>query len=410
MIRVLSGSDARQFIASRHRFEADVDEVVKPIIEDVRLRGDAALTEWSTRLDALEGRPLAVSPEELSSAEASGEFLEALSVAERNVRKFAEFQMPEEKETTIARGVVAGQIVRPLETVGAYIPGGVYPLPSTLVMTVVPAQVAGVKRICVANPRPVPETLAAARVLGVSEFFRVGGAQAIAAFAFGTETIPKVDRVVGPGNKYVAAAKRLLAGEVGIDSVAGPSEVVIVANEGNAEWIAADMLAQAEHDVSASSIFVTSSRELVSAVGESLERQLTALKTAAVARRSLEERGAILMAESISQAMDWVNLLAPEHLCLHEPSLVSQVQNAGSIFLGPLSTESLGDYASGPNHVLPTGGHARVRGGLSVLDFVKVITYQRIDREGLEGLAPAVTTLARAEGLEGHARAVEVRL
>jgi histidinol dehydrogenase len=270
--------------------------------------------------------------------------------------------------------------------------------------------VAGVKTICVACPNPVAEILGVAAWAGVTDFFQMGGAQAIAALAFGTETVPKVDRIVGPGNIYVAAAKKLIAGEVGIDFVAGPTEIVIIAAEGDARWIAADMLAQAEHDADASSILLTTSRTLGKSVAAEIEQQLGALSTAGVARSSIDANGAIVMVDSLMQAVDFSNALAPEHLSLHDASLVGEIKHAGSMFLGPMSPEAAGDYASGPNHVLPTSGAARLRGGLSAADFVKIISVQELSREGLARLAPAIVTLARAEGLEAHARSVEARV
>ena len=302
-----------------------------------------------------------------------------------------------------------GQIVRPLDSMGAYTPAGRYPLPSTLLMNVIPAQEAGVKTTCVACPHPSPEILGIAEWLGVTHFFQMGGAQAIAAMAFGTATVPRVDRIVGPGNIYVAAAKKLIAGETGIDFVAGPTEIVIIAAEGNPRWIAADMLAQAEHDLDASSILLTTSRSLASAVSEELERQLAILPTAAVARPSIDNNGAIVIVDSMDQAIEFSNALAPEHLALHDASFLGSIQNAGSVFLGPSSPEAAGDYASGPNHVLPTSGQARLRGGLSAADFVKVVSVQELRPEALARLTPAITMLARAEGLEAHARSVEAR-
>jgi histidinol dehydrogenase len=292
---------------------------------------------------------------------------------------------------------------------GAYIPAGRYPLPSTLLMTVIPAQVAGVGVTCVACPNPTPEILGIAAWLGVTHLFRMGGAQAIAALAYGTETVPKVDRIVGPGNIYVAAAKKLIAGEAGIDFVAGPTEIVIIAADGNPRWLAADMLAQAEHDVDASSILLTTSRALADAVAAEIERQLTTLPTATVARPSIESNGAIVVVDSLDRAVEFSNALAPEHLSLHDAGLLPAIKHAGSVFLGPWSTEAAGDYASGPNHVLPTSGAARLRGGLSAADFVKVISVQELTPAGLAKLTPAVAALARAEGLEAHARSAEVR-
>jgi len=276
-------------------------------------------------------------------------------------------------------------------------------------MTILPAQVAGVATTCVACPNPSPEILWLAEWLNVTHFFRMGGAQAIAAFAYGTETVPKVDRIVGPGNIYVAAAKKLLAGDVGIDFIAGPTEIVIIAADGNPRWLAADMLAQAEHDIDASSILLTTSRALAGSVAAEIERQLQTLPTAAVARQSIDSNGAIVVVASLEQAVQISNALAPEHLSLHDASLLASVRHAGSVFLGPTSPEAAGDYASGPNHVLPTSGAARLRGGLSAADFVKIISVQELTPDGLAKLTPSIIALARTEGLEAHARSVEVR-
>jgi histidinol dehydrogenase len=303
-----------------------------------------------------------------------------------------------------------GQIVRPLDTVAAYIPAGRYPLPSTLIMTAVPALVAGVVNVCAACPKAVDEVFGTAHLLGVNQVFQMGGAQAIAAFAYGTKTVPKADRIVGPGNIYVAAAKKLLAGEVGIDFVAGPTEILIIAAEGNPAFLAADMLAQAEHDVDACSILLTTSKKLAAQVAKEIERQLTTLSTAPVARKAIDKNSAIIIVRSLDEAAELSNDFAPEHLAIHHEELLPKIRHAGSIFIGPYSPEAAGDYASGPNHVLPTAGVARLRGGLSAADFVKVISVQQLDAQALRKLAPAITTLARAEGLEAHARSVEVRL
>jgi histidinol dehydrogenase len=300
-------------------------------------------------------------------------------------------------------------VVRPLETICAYIPSGRYPLISTLLMTVIPAQVAGVRKICVATPRPVAEVLGAAAILGIENVFLVGGAQAISAFAFGTQSVPRADRIVGPGNIYVAAAKKLLAGEVGIDFVAGPTEIVIIAREGNARWIAADMLAQAEHDTNASAIGLTTSEQLARDVSTEIDKQLETLPTSAVAREAIDRNSAIVVFETMDQALVWSNRFAPEHLSLDDSALVAKIEHAGSIFVGAFSPEAAGDYATGLNHVLPTSGFSRLRGGLSSADFVKVVSLQEVSPDALRRLVPTVTTLARAEGLEAHARSVEVR-
>jgi histidinol dehydrogenase len=409
MLRILDINDAQDLFTRKAVRLAEAEKVVAPILEDVRRRGDAALIDYARKFDGLDLKQVRV-PEADLAVTLGAEFLRAIEVAGKNIRAYAEMQLPCEKWIDCGDGRRLGQIVRPLESMGAYIPAGRYPLPSTLLMTVIPAQVAGVRTICVASPNPSKEILGTARWLGVSNVFRIGGAQAIAAMAFGTESVPKVDRIVGPGNIYVAAAKKLLAGEVGIDFVAGPTEIVIIAAEGDARWIAADMLAQAEHDVEASAILLTTSRDLAEHVAAEVEKQLQTLPTASVASAAICNNSAAVLVSSLTEAVDASNRLAPEHLALHDASLVGAIRHAGSIFLGSMSTEAAGDYASGPNHVLPTSGVARIRGGLSSADFVKIISVQELTAAGLANLAPAVTTLARAEGLEAHARSVEVRL
>jgi len=406
-LRILDVAGAQQLIQRPKARLAEAERVVAPILEDVQRRGDAALIDYARRFDGLELEEVRMT---VSNCRPSAEFLKALEVAARNIRAFAELQMPEEKWVETGDGRRLGQIVRPLESMGAYIPAGRYPLPSTLLMTVIPAQVAGVRNICVASPHPSAEILSAASWLGVKNLFRMGGAQAIAAFAFGTESVPRVDRIVGPGNIYVAAAKKLLAGEVGIDFIAGPTEIVIIAEEGNPSWIAADMLAQAEHDTEASAILLTTSRALAEQVVLEVDRRLEGLPTAMVARESIRANSAAVVVASAEEAVELSNRLAPEHLALHDARLLDRIQHAGSVFIGPTSPEAAGDYASGPNHCLPTSGVARLRGGLSAADFVKIISVQELTPEGLSCLAPAITTLARAEGLEAHARSVEVRL
>ncbi|MBV9397032.1 MAG: histidinol dehydrogenase [Bryobacterales bacterium] len=406
MIRILDHKDAAPLLARKAQRLEEAERVVAPILDDVRRRGDAALLEYARQFDGFQGRSVR---EEPVGGGLDPAFERAVCQAAENIREYARLQLPEERFVDYPDGRRLGQIVRPLESMGAYTPAGRYPLPSTLLMNIIPAEVAGVKTTCVACPRPSREILGLAKWLGVTHFFRMGGAQAIAALAFGTETVPRVDRIVGPGNIYVAAAKKLIAGETGIDFVAGPTEIVIIAAEGNPKWIAADMLAQAEHDVDASAILLTTSRPLAGEVAEELERQLGTLPTAAVARPSIENNGAIVIVDDLERAMEFSNALAPEHLALHDASLLDSVQNAGSVFLGPMSPEAAGDYASGPNHVLPTAGAARLRGGLSSADFVKVISVQELQPRALAGLRASVTTLARAEGLEAHARSVEVR-
>ncbi|MBV9156718.1 MAG: histidinol dehydrogenase [Acidobacteriaceae bacterium] len=411
MIRILDSRQAEALVRERTREQSDVEGVVRPIIEAIREEGDAALLRYARELDGIGDSPLHVTEEELAIAAASMRpaIRTAAETAIRNIRQFAEAQLPREKFEEFAPGRKLGWIVRPLESVGCYIPSGRYPLPSTLLMTAVPAQTAGVRRICVTSPKPSREILGCAHMLGIREVYRVGGAQAIAAMAFGTETIPRVVRIVGPGNAYVAAAKKLLAGEVGIDFVAGPTEILILAAGGDAKIIAADMLAQAEHDTTASAILITTSEPLAEAVSTQLEAQLGVLPTADVARKAIEGNSFIAVTANMEEAVALSNMYAPEHLSLHDPALLPSIRNAGTVFLGPNSPESAGDYAAGPSHVLPTGGAARLRGGLSAADFVKVIAVQQLSQDALQELAPTITTLARAEGLEAHARAVEVR-
>jgi len=405
MIRVLGYKDAAGLITRKVMRLEEAERNVAPIIHDVRTRGDAALLEYARKFDKFSGDTVRMAVK----GSLKREMRTAVETAAANIRQHARTQLPVEGFVDYPDGRRLGQIVRPLDSMGAYIPAGRYPLPSTLLMTVIPAQAAGVATICVACPNPSAEILGIAELLGITHLFRMGGAQAIAALAYGTETVPRVDRIVGPGNIYVAAAKKLIAGEVGIDFVAGPTEIVIIAAEGNAKWIAADMLAQAEHDVDASSILLTTSRPLAAAVAEEIEKQLATLPTAAVARPSIENNGAIVIVDAMEQAVEFSNALAPEHLALHDPALLGGIKHAGAVFLGPSSPEAAGDYASGPNHVLPTSGAARLRGGLSTVDFVKVISVQQLSPSALAALTPAITTLARAEGLEAHARSVEAR-
>ncbi len=411
MIRIVDAIGAKCILAKRSRGTGDYEAAVLPIIHAIRAEGDGALLRYARQLDGLGDLPLRVSRDELAAAgkTLSIEFRRAAETAISNIRQFAEAQLPREKLIEFSKGRKLGWIVRPLDAVGCYVPSGRYPLPSTLLMTAVLAQTAGVKRICVTSPRPSLEILGCAHLLGIDEVYRVGGAQAIAAMAFGTETIRSVDRIVGPGNAYVAAAKKLLAGDVGIDFVAGPTEITIIAADGDPKIIAADMLAQAEHDVTASAILLTTSHSLAVEVSKELETQIRTLQTADVARSSLSDSSFIAVLPNMEEAVALSNMYAPEHLSLHDPAMLPKITNAGTVFLGSNSPESAGDYASGPSHVLPTGGAARLRGGLSAADFVKVIAIQELSPFALDELAPAITTLARAEGLEAHARAVEVR-
>jgi histidinol dehydrogenase len=412
MLRIISGTDFAAFSKRKSLRLAEAERSVAPMLEAIRERGDEALLEYARRFDGHEGPGFAVPASELERAEAglTPEFRAAVQLASKNIGEYARTQLPRENFIDLPDGRRLGQIVRPLDSMGAYIPAGRYPLPSTLLMTVIPAQTAGVRSICVCSPKPSVEILGAAHVLGVTQVFRIGGAHAVAALAFGTATVPRVDRIVGPGNIYVAAAKRLLAGETGIDFVAGPTEILMIASEGDPRHLAADMLAQAEHDTDASAILLTTSRTLAEAVAAEVERQLAVLPTAAIARESIANNSACVVVPDLETAVELSNRFAPEHLSIPDAALLPLIRHAGSIFIGPFSPEAAGDYASGPNHVLPTSGTARLRGGLSAADFVKVISVQQLTAEGLNALAPAVTTLARAEGLEAHARSVEVRV
>jgi histidinol dehydrogenase len=411
MIRIIPSTQAGRLLKRRAARLGEAEETVRPILQAVRERGDRALVEFARRYDGLDRKTVRVPERELAGAKTHlrRELRDAVRTASKNIRAFAAMQLPQDKTESLEPGLCLGQIVRPLDAVAAYIPSGRYPLPSTLMMTVIPAQVAGVPRICVASPRPVPAIYGIASMLGVSDVFQMGGAHAIAAFAYGTRTVPRVDRIVGPGNIYVAAAKKLLAGEVGIDFIAGPTEILIIAAEGDPKVLAADMLAQAEHDVDAAAILLTTSEPLARAVAAEVERQLAVLPTAPVASKAIAKNSAIILVESLDQAIDLANQFAPEHLSIPSMALLREVRHAGSVFVGPCSPEAAGDYASGPNHVLPTSGAARLRGGLSAADFVKVISVQKLSAAALGRLAPAITALARAEGLEAHARSVEVR-
>jgi histidinol dehydrogenase len=408
-MRVLSGKAAAAYVREVEQRSSRLDEIepaVRRIVEDVRRNGDRALVKYGRKFDALAPKQnLRVSDAELRSAwkAAPAPLRKALRVAENNIRQFGEWQKPKEW-TRSSNGISLGQLVRPLDSCGCYVPGGRFPLVSTLLMTVIPAQVAGVKNIRVVSPHPSSEVLAAAAMLGVREFYRVGGAQAIAALAYGTKAIARVDKIVGPGNLYVTAAKKLISFDCAIDMLAGPTEVVIVSASGNPAFIAADLVAQAEHDPETLAVFITTSRKLAASVTEETKRS----SENAIAIQSLKTRGAVLIAGSRQQAFEWANRIAPEHITVQKSDL-TQVQNAGSAFVGDYSAQAAGDYASGPNHVLPTAGAARFRGGLSVMDFVKVITVQELSAKGLRGIAPAIVTLAEAEGLRAHAKSIRVR-
>jgi histidinol dehydrogenase len=411
-MRILERSRRDRFIdAMEHRAATDLGDVesaVRRIVNDVRKNGDRALRRYTTRWDGLaKNEPLRVPEQELQKAwqQTPPEVQNAIRQAAANIRQYCEWQKPQEWQREIQPGVCVGQLIRPLESVGCYVPGGRYPLPSTLLMTVIPAQVAGVRQIRVASPKPATATLAAAGFLNVSEFYRVGGAQAISALAYGTESIAPVTKIVGPGNRFVTAAKKYVAFDCAIEFLAGPTEAVVISENGDPSWIASDLVAQAEHDPDTLCIFVTPARELAKKVQKEVQART---RTNPTARKSLTRRGAILLVASLDEAMQIVGRIAPEHLTL-PAALARDVHNAGSVFLNEFSPQAAGDYISGPNHVLPTGAMARVRGGLSVLDFVQIIACQSVNQEGIRQIAPAAIALAEAEGLHGHAESLRVR-
>ncbi len=409
-MRILEGRSAESYVRKVEQRGQKLDALeprVRRIVERVRRDGDRALRRYAERWDGLSAQDeLRVSKNEMQAAlkASSPELRAALETAADNIRNFCKWQKPREWERE-RQGRRLGQLVRPLTSVGCYVPGGRYPLPSTLLMTVIPAQVAGVKEIRVVSPRPAQATLAAAALLGVTEFYRIGGAQAIAALAYGTKSVSRVNKIVGPGNLFVTTAKKLVAFDCAIDFLAGPTEGLILCDDGEPSFLASDLVAQAEHDPEALVLLITQSRKLARLVSQSVDEMA---RENPIARQSLRKHGAILLAKSATQGTDWTNLIAPEHLTTTRDKLPGIV-SAGSIFIGDYSAQAAGDYGSGPNHVLPTGGVARFRGGLSVLDFVKIMTVQEISRTGLRKLAPSILTLAEAEGLKAHARSIELR-
>jgi histidinol dehydrogenase len=409
------GSEQAQGILDglERRGSASLDAVlpvVRSIVNAVRKQGDRALFRYAAKFDELSDvSAVRVRPEEMASAwdGLRSTMRDALSSAADQIRAFAVNQLPASWSDSSTNGLTAGQLVRSLASVGCYVPSGRHPLPSTLLMTAIPAQVAGVPRIVVVSAKPAAETLAVAHLLGVTEFYRLGGAHAIAALAYGTATISRVDKIVGPGNLYVTAAKRLVAFDCGIDMLAGPTEIVVTSDRGNPADIASDLVAQAEHDPEALAILVTTSLELARQVAAECKARS---RTNSVAREALDRNGLVIVASSVDEARRITNRIAPEHLTVDSASDLDWVQNAGSVFVGRWSAQPLGDYISGPNHTLPTGGMARVRGGLSVNDFVKLITVQVHTAKSVRSLGPPAVLLAEAEGLTAHAEAIRTRL
>jgi histidinol dehydrogenase len=410
------------FLAAKRETAEDVVETARAIIADIAQRGDTALIELTRRFDRVDlGRiGLRVSPAEIETAAAHCEraALDALQFARDRIEAFHRRQIPADERFTDSLGVELGYRWTPIEAVGLYVPGGTAAYPSSVLMNAVPAKVAGVGRLVMVVPAPDgklnPLVLAAAKLAGIDEIYRVGGAQAIAALAYGTETIAPVAKIVGPGNAYVVAAKRLVFGKVGIDMIAGPSEVLILADRsGNPDWIAADLLAQAEHDVSAQAILITDDRELAGAVEKAVDLQLGSLPRGAVAGAAWRDFGAIILVRDLDAALPLVDAIAPEHLEVMADDaerLAARIRNAGAIFIGAHTPEAIGDYVAGSNHVLPTARSARFSSGLGVLDFMKRMSILKCGPDGLRALAPAAIALGEAEGLHAHARSVAMRL
>jgi len=408
IIRAQNAKGVIRLLSPSREGDARTTRYVSTIVAGVRGRGDRALLSYARKFDDLR-EPLEVSKDEIEegAARVPPKVRAALAVAARNIRKVARRQRPTEWTVTTAAGVSVQQRVTPLDRVGCYVPGGRYPLPSSLLMSAVPAKTAGVREVIVACPRPAPVVMAAARLAGVDRLFRMGGAHAVAALAYGTSSVPRVDKIVGPGNRFVAAAKSLVAADCAIDFYAGPTEIVIVSDRGNPEWIAADLIAQAEHDPQARAILITSSARLATGVARFVGDRMP---TDGPAREALARHGGIIVTRSAQESVELANRAAAEHLVCDDERTAAAISCAGAVFIGQYTAQVAGDYAIGSNHVLPTNGAARFRGGLHAADFVRVSTVQRMTAAGLRTLAPTVITLARQEGLEGHARSIEVRL
>lgn len=410
-VRIIDSADERRvgrLLQRRPRQNTGVMRQVARIVADVQRRGDAAVIEYARRLDQLT-QPIEVTRDEMLAAERQvpPSVRRAISLAATNIRRVAVRQLPQPWSLRPAEGIRISQRVLPLDRVGCYVPGGRYPLPSSLLMTATPARVAGVKEIIAVCPRPDATIMFAARVAGVSQLFRLGGPHAIAALAYGTRTIPAVDKIVGPGNAYVAAAKSLVSADCAIDFHAGPSEIVVVSSTGRPAWIAADLIAQAEHDPDARAILLTPSRRLAEAVARHLAARMPA---AGPAQSAMRMNGGVVVTRTLAEAIDLCNRMAPEHVVCDTDQAAGRITRAGTIFVGEYSAQAAGDYATGSNHVLPTNGAARARGGLSASDFVRVATVQHVTSRGLRTIGAAVITLANAEGLSGHAASVAIRI
>ena len=411
MIDIIPSADAarvERLLAPRRDRDRTIERRVARIVEDVRAEGDAALRRYAARFDGLDG-PFEVGAQEIAAGAAAvpKAVRSAIGAAARHIARVARAQLPRSMRVAVAPGVSVEQRVRPLDRVGVYVPGGRYPLPSSLLMTAIPARVAGVQEIVAVCPRPDAVVLAAAAAAGVTRLFRLGGAHAVAALAYGTETVPRVDKIVGPGNQYVAAAKSYVARDCAIDFQAGPSEILILSDEGNPAWLAADLIAQAEHDPEARAVLITSRARLARAVAREVAAQMPETGPAPLAIR---HNGGIIVTHTAAESVALANRMAPEHLVVDEAWQADAVRCAGAIFIGGHTAQVAGDYAIGSNHVLPTGGAARFRGGLSAADFVRTVSVQRLTARGLRTIAPTVVALAGAEGLIGHVRSIQVRV
>jgi histidinol dehydrogenase len=411
VVKLISAADTRavnRLLMRDDAMDPTLARRVAAIVADVRRGGDRALLAYARKFDGLAGA-IEISREEIDEGarRTPAPVRRAIRVAARNIARVAKAQIPRSGRVRVAPGVTIEQRVTALASVGCYVPGGRYPLPSSLLMTAIPARVAGVGEIIACCPRPEAAVLAAAREAGVTRLFRVGGAHAIAALAYGTASVPCVDKIVGPGNAYVASAKALVAKDCAIDFYAGPSEIVIVSNSGNPDWIAADLLAQAEHDIDARAILLTSSKRLATQVHRALAAQAPA---DGPARDALRRRGGIVLTRNLRESIALANRVAPEHLVVDDEAIAKEMKTAGAVFVGPYTAQAAGDYATGSNHVLPTNGAARFRGGLSAADFVRVSSVQTLTRAGLRRLAPSIIALADAEGLRAHAASIAIRL
>lgn len=410
MIRIVPSTNRAEveaLLSSTRVRDIATERAAARIIGRVRREGDAAVRAYAQRLDGQHG-PLEVSRRDIErgAASAPAHVRRALGQAARAIRAVAKRQVPKGWRATIGAGVTVEQRVIPLDRVGCYVPGGRYPLPSSLLMTAIPARAAGVSEVIAVCPKPDATVMAAALEAGVDRLFRIGGAHAVAALAYGTARVPRVDKIVGPGNRWVSAAKALVSADCAVDFYAGPTEILIVAERGPADWIAADLIAQAEHDPDARAVLITTRRTLAEAVAREVAAQMPAEGPAAAA---LWHHGGIIVTRSLREAIDLANRTASEHLVVETEAMARDVRAAGALFVGPWTAQVAGDYAIGSNHVLPTAGAARARGGLNAADFVRLVSVQRTSERGLRRLGRTITTLARAEGLEGHARSIEVR-